>query len=101
MCVKVAPEINKRVEKVVRFVGWREHFLAVLAEQVLDRKMMFDEGRFYDDVAEIFLDSEVPLQHALDNRLIVRDAAGYESEQIVISAAHKMALEDLIDLTDS
>src|SRR5437764_12775 len=100
MCVKIAPEINKRVEKVVRFGGGRAHFLAVLAEEVLDWIVMFDEGRFYHDVAEIFLDAEVSLQHALDNRLIVRDAAGYESEQVIISATHHMALEDLVDLSN-
>src|SRR5207253_9836598 len=35
-----------------------------------------------------------------DNRLIVGDAAGYEPEQIVISATHQMAFENLVDLAD-
>src|SRR5258708_6661997 len=75
--------------------------LLVLAEQVLDRIMMLDEGRLDHDVAEIFLDSEVAFQHRLDDLLVMRDAASHELEQIIVSATHEMAFHDLVDLANS
>src|SRR3990167_4731977 len=63
--------------------------------------MVLDEGGFDDDVAEIFFDAIIAFEHTLDDRLIVRDTARHEFQQIVIAAANQMAFDDLVELRDT
>ena len=63
--------------------------------------MMLDEGRLDHDIAEIFLDAVVALQHAFDDRLIMGHAARHEFQQIVVAAADQMAFDDFVQLADT
>ena len=59
--------------------------------------MVFDERRFDHHVAEILLNAVIVFQHVLDDRLIVGNTPSDKFQQIVVAAAHQMALDDLVD----
>jgi hypothetical protein len=63
--------------------------------------LVFDEGRFDYDVAEVFLDPETAFQHSLNDRLVVHHAARDELQEIVVAAADEVALDDFIDLANA
>ena len=81
-----------RINKVMQSLLRRKQFL--------DWVVSFDEGRLDHDVAEVFLDVDVLLEHILDDALIMDHAARDELQQIVESAAHQVALDDFVDAAD-
>src|SRR5260370_35391219 len=62
--------------------------------------MKFHEGRLDDDVAEVLLDADIAFKHRFDDALVMVHPIGDKFQKIVVTAADKVALDDLRNVPD-
>lgn len=70
--------------------------LHLLCEQRTQWNVAFDDRRFNHDVAKILVDTNAFIQQRFNDFLIVFNAAGDKSQQIVITTGDEMALNKLV-----
>src|SRR6185437_9321058 len=81
---------------------WPERYVLPIAvrKERFERVMRLHERRLDDHVAEVLLDANIAFEQLFDNALVMTDTARHELEQVIVSAAHQMAFDNLVDIAD-
>jgi len=70
-------------------------------EQRSQGQSILNDRRFYNNVTEILFDTDISVEDTFHQLLIMRDIPCDKAQEVIISATHQVAFEDLIDISDA